>query len=230
MREPANSGGLTFGRIFWFWMPLALMWGMMAAEQPVVAAFVARMREPELNLASYGVVFALALFVESPVIMLLTAGTALAGDRPSYRRLLVFTHLLAGGLTALHLGIGLTPLLGIIVLRIVGAPYRVFELGRGALLLMIPWTGAIAYRRLWQGVLIRFHRTGVVPVTIATRLAVSAALLALGYGAGMNGVHAAAAALSAGVVTAAWPPSGRRWFPSPFPQPRLSPWCLHSAP
>ena len=106
MSEQEAGSELSLGRIFWFWVPLAVMWLMMAVEQPVIAAFVARMREPEANLAAYGVVFALALFVESPIIMLLTAGTALARDRLSYRRLLVFTHLLAGGLTALHLGIG----------------------------------------------------------------------------------------------------------------------------
>jgi hypothetical protein len=195
---------LTFKRIFWFWVPLALMWLMMAVEQPVIAAFVARMENPEYNLASYGVTFALALFVESPIIMLLTAGTALAKDRFSYHRLLGFTHLLSGGLTLIHLVIALTPLFRVVVSDLIGAPEEIVGMSRTAFILLIPWTPAIAYRRLWQGVLIRYDRTKVVPVTIATRLAVSAAILAGAYlFLPVAGVHAASAALSVGVMTAA---------------------------
>jgi hypothetical protein len=195
---------MSYRRIFWFWIPLAAMWFMMAVEQPLIAAFIARMPDPELNLAVYGVVFSIALIIEAPVIMLLAAGTALSRGANSYRLLLRFSHLMMGGLTALHLLIGLTPLFDLILLRIIGVPAPVAGLGRGAFLVITPWSAAVGYRRLWQGVLIRYDRTGVVPVTIAVRLAVTAVLLVIGYSLHRySGVFVGAVALAGGVIAAA---------------------------
>jgi hypothetical protein len=195
---------LTQTRIFWFWFPLAAMWLMMAFEQPAIAAVVARLPAPEPNLAAVGVTLSLALIVESPIIMLLTAGTALARGKQSYERLLHFTHILAVTLMALHVVIALTPLFGFIVGNLIGAPAEIVEPSRKAFLLMTPWTPAIAYRRLWQGVLIRFDRTRVVPLTIGARVAASGLVLATGLltrrfsGATLGGM-----ALSVGVMAAA---------------------------
>ncbi|MCB0115830.1 MAG: hypothetical protein R2873_15245 [Caldilineaceae bacterium] len=195
---------LTPRRIFWFWLPLAAMWLMMAVEQPAISAALARLPNPELNLAAFGVTFALALLVEGPVIMLLTAGTALPRDRQSYRRLLNFTHMLAFGLTALHLLVGLTPLYAIVVGQLIGAPADVLELSRVGFLLLTPWTASIAYRRLWQGVLIRHDRTRVVPITIAARLSMTTTTLLVGmFLVRVDGVYIASAGLSLGVIAAA---------------------------
>ena len=195
---------LTQRKIARFWLPLAAMWLLMALEQPMLSAVIARMPDPTLNLAAYGLTFSLALIVESPVIMFLTLGTALAKDRQSYRLLMRFTHIMAWGLTALHLLVGLTPLYTWILTDLVGAPLAAIEPSRVAFLLMTPWAGAIAYRRMWQGVLIRFGRTGTVAVTTAVRLVATtlAALagMALGYTSGAN---TASIAISVGVVAGA---------------------------
>jgi hypothetical protein len=204
MADTAATTLLSYRRIFWFWVPLAAMWFMMAVEQPLIASFIARMPDPELNLAAYGVVFSIALIIEGPVIMLLAAGTALSRGASSYRRLLHFSHLLMGGLTAVHLLVGLTPLFNLILLRVIDVPVEVAAIGRGAFLVLTPWTAAVGYRRLWQGVLIRHDRTGVVPVTIAVRLAVTSVLMMIGYFLGRySGIFIGAAALSGGVIAAA---------------------------
>jgi progressive ankylosis protein len=195
---------LTPRRIFWFWLPLAMMWLMMAVEQPAISAVMARLPNPEINLAAFGVTFALALMVEGPVIMLLTAGTALPRDRQSYQQLMRFTHSMTITLTALHLLIGLTPLYEILVRGLIGAPEEVVELSRHGFLLMTPWTASIAYRRLWQGILIRFDRTKVVPITIGARLLITTLTLAIGLVWGeINGVYIATVGLSIGVMAAA---------------------------
>jgi hypothetical protein len=195
---------LTSRRIFWFWLPLATMWLMMAVEQPAISAVLARLPNPELNLAAFGVTFALALLVEGPVVMLLTAGTALPRDRQSYRQLMRFTHLMCVTLTGLHLLIGLTPLYNFAVGRLIGAPAEVIELSRHGFLLLTPWTAAIAYRRLWQGVLIRFDRTKVVPITIAARLSMTTLTLFSGMvWLRVDGVYVASTGLSLGVIAAA---------------------------
>ncbi len=87
---PMADENLTQGRIFRFWLPLAATWLMMAVEGPFLAAVIARLAEPIYNLAAYGVAYSLALVVEAPVIMLMSAATALARNRASYLRLLEF--------------------------------------------------------------------------------------------------------------------------------------------
>lgn len=200
----STTRDLTQRKIFWFWVPLAAMWLMMAMEQPAIAAVMARLPRPEPNLAAFGISFSFALFVEGPVIMLLTAGTALPEDKQSYDRLLQFTHVLVVGLTALHLIIAAPPVYRLLVEVVIGAPPGIIEQSREAFLLLTPWSGLIAYRRLWQGVLIKYDRTAVVPVTIAARLVVTTGILLIGLVLGRyEGAYVGAVALSCGVFTAA---------------------------
>jgi len=95
----------------------------MSAELPMVSAVVARLAQPEINLAAYGgVVYPLALIVESPIIMLLAASTALSKDWASYRKLRRFMMVAGAALTALHLLVALTPLYYVVVRGLIGAP------------------------------------------------------------------------------------------------------------
>ena len=64
---------------------------MMALEGPFLAAVIARLPDPKFNLAAYGVAFAFAILIEAPVIMIMSASTALVEDGPSFRRLRNFT-------------------------------------------------------------------------------------------------------------------------------------------
>ena len=204
MTERLSVEHLSIRRIFWFWLPLAAMWFMMALEIPLIAAFVARMPNPKVNLAAYGVIFSIALIIEGPVIMLLSAATALSKGALSYRRLLHFSHFLIFGLTAIHLIIGLTPLFDVIMTEIIGVPEEVAKLGRGAFLVMAPWSASVGYRRLWQGVLIQHQKTRVLPITIVIRLIVTAGIMMAGYSfGGFSGVFAGAISLAGGVVAAA---------------------------
>ena len=112
-------------RIAQTWWPLAASWVLMGAELPALSAVMARLAEPEINLAAYGgVVFPLALLILSPVIMLLAASTALSKDWPSYLLLRRFTMRTGALLTVLHILIAFTPLyyvvVGGMVLRAVG--------------------------------------------------------------------------------------------------------------
>lgn len=155
---------------------------LMAIELPLVSAFVARMTDPEINLAAYGgLIFPLALLIESPIIMLLAASTALCRDWNSYVKVRRFTLGAGGLLTILHILVAFTPLYHIVVRDIIGIPEPVVGPARIGLMIMTPWTMAIAYRRFQQGVLIRFHRTGVVGVGTAIRLIVLVAGLVVGF-------------------------------------------------
>ena len=96
--------------LFRFWLPLQATWLMMALEGPFLAAVIARLAEPKHNLAAYGVAFALAILVEAPVIMMMSASTALVDSAGIYRRLRHFMWMLNGGITAVMLLLLLTPL------------------------------------------------------------------------------------------------------------------------
>jgi progressive ankylosis protein len=190
--------------IFLAWLPLAAMWILMAVELPGIAAVIARMDEARKQLAIFGVVFSFALVIESPIVQMLSAGTALGTSSNNYARLLRFMHILGGSLTALHLLVGLTPIFDYLVLDLVGMPTGFLKDSRTAFLLMTPWTAAVGYRRLWQGILIRRDRTNIIPITMVMRLGTSALILTSGVifrflpGAALGGL-----ALTGGVMAGA---------------------------
>jgi len=192
-------------RIVRTWWPLAASWMLMAAEIPVLSAVVARLADPAINLAAYGgVVFPLALIIESPILMLLSASTALSRDWVSYRKVWRFMMTAGALLTGLHALVAFTPLYYVIVRDVLGVPAAIVEPARIGLMIMLPWTWAIAYRRYHQGVLIRFGHSKAVGVGTAVRLTADAAVLAVGYLMGTwPGIVVACAAVATGVVSEA---------------------------
>jgi hypothetical protein len=177
----------------------------MGLELPMVSAAVARLDDPKIHLAAYGgVVFPVALLIESPVIMLLSASTALARDHGAWRVVRRFMWLLGGGFTLLHALVAFTPLYDLVVVPLMAVPEEVREPGRWGLRIMLPWTLSIAYRRCQQGVLIRHGHSRAVGVGTAVRLLANAVVL----GAGLvvrtvPGIVVGAAAVAAGVVAEA---------------------------
>lgn len=204
MQEP-SSPALTLPRIARTWWPLAASWLLMGAELPLLSAAVARLADPEVNLAAYGgVVFPLALIIESPVIMLLAASTALSKDWASYRK--VWNYMQAAGalLTALHLLVALTPLYYVVVSGILGVPQAIVEPARIGLIIMMPWTWSIAYRRFNQGVLIRYGHSRSVGAGTVVRLTANLTVLSIGLAVKtIPGIVVATVAVACGVVSEA---------------------------
>jgi hypothetical protein len=174
----------------------------MSLEAPALSAVIARMPDPRINLAAYGgVVFPLALIIESPIIMLLAASTALSKDWASYLRIRRFMMTTGALLTVLHALIAFTPLYYIVVVDIIGAPQEIVEPARLGLKLMLPWTWSIAYRRFNQGVLIRFGHSQTVGIGTLVRLGSNLLVLAAGYWIGtLPGVAVASSAVATGVM------------------------------
>lgn len=191
---------LTQPRIFRFWLPLAATWLMMAVEGPFLAAVIARLAEPVFNLAAYGVAFSLALVVEAPVIMIMSAATALARNRLSYIRLRTFTHALNAGVTLAMIVALLPPIFNAIAYGLIGLPPEVASRTHIALLILLPWPAAIGIRRLYQGVLIRHRLTRRVAYGTVVRLAAMfGTAFALARHGDIEGAWVGAAALTMGV-------------------------------
>ncbi len=201
----SNDRKNLFGTVFATWWPLAASWLMMGFELPAVSAVMARLPDPEINLAAYGgVVFPIALLIEGPIIMILAASTALSRDRISYCRLRRFMLLTVALLTAAHLLLAATPLYHFVVGHLMGIPSEIQGPARIGLLLLTPWTASIGYRRFQQGVLIRFGRSRMVGVGTAVRLVANVTVLFIGYRfTSLSGIVVGTLAVSAGVVSEA---------------------------
>jgi len=187
------------------WWPLAASWLLMALELPAISAVMARLLNPKINLAAYGgIVFPLALIIEAPVIMLLAASTALSKDWDSYQKIRKFMMVSGGVLTGLHVLVAFTPLYFLITQRLLGSPPEIVQPARVGLMIMLPWTWAIAYRRFNQGVLIRFDHAGTVGIGTVVRLCADGLVLAAGYLIrDIPGIIVATIAVSAGVISEA---------------------------
>jgi hypothetical protein len=201
-----DSGSrLTTGQVFRTWWPLAASWILMALEGPLQTIFVARLADPKIHLAAFGsLVLPIAMLIEAPIIMLLSASTALCVDHDAYRRIRRFMHGLSAALTALHVLLALTPLYQLLVVNVLHAPPEIVEPARIGFILMIPWTWAIAYRRFNQGVLIRFGRSITVGIGTLIRLLANGVVLTLGFTVlKVPGTTLACLAVMAGVLSEA---------------------------
>ena len=154
---------------------------MMAAEGPFLAAMIARMPGPEFNLGAYGVAFALAILIEAPVIMLMSAATSLVKDRISYLKLRNFSRGLILGTTLLLLIVLVPGVYRWLTETLLQLPAEVADLTYGALWFFLPWPSAIGYRRFLQGVLIRAGKTRLVAVGTLIRLLAMTVAALLGY-------------------------------------------------
>lgn len=180
----------------------------MSIEGPILTAIIARLADAKFNLAAYGVAFSIALFVEGPIIMILSAATALARDRESYVKLRNFTYALNGLVTLLIAVLAIPGVFYPFAEGVLGLSPRVAGLSYVGTLILLPWPAAIGFRRFWQGILIRYGRTRLVTWGTVVRLVsmVAGALLCwLLFEA--DGIVVGAVGLSLGVTAeavAAW--------------------------
>jgi Na+-driven multidrug efflux pump len=174
---------------------------MMSIEGPYLSALIARLPMPEFNLAAYGIAFSLAMIFEAPVIMMMSASTALVTNYKSFLQLRKFNYLLIFLLTALLSLFCVPGIFYFITENLIGLPPEVSHLTHIAVIILIPWPGAIGFRRFYQGILITHGLTKLVAYGTAIRLT-SMSLTAFMFFAFTNvpGVVVGATALSTAVL------------------------------
>ena len=126
----------------------------MALGDPLQTMTLARLAQPSVHLAAMGILKAVANFLESPIIMILHASTALSKGRASRRALGWFTLLLSALLTVLFLALAVEPLYSWLLLSVFRSSTEVAREARPALILLTLWPAIIAWRRYYQGQLI----------------------------------------------------------------------------
>ncbi|MBN1619180.1 hypothetical protein JW890_00500 [candidate division WOR-3 bacterium] len=201
MPSSENKTGLSTRQIFAFWLPLSFTWLMMAAEAPFITAIIGRIPDAKYNLAAYGVAFSIALLVEAPVVMILSASVALVNDRKKYISLRNFLFTIIAAVTILHVFINVPFIFKFIARDILKLNSQISSLAHSSSILMVPWAGAIGYRRFYQGILIRQGKTKKVAAGTFVRLFVmSVTGIFLFLFTDIPGASVGAASLSAGVV------------------------------
>src|SRR5512142_102270 len=169
---------------------------MMAVESPYIAAIVARMPAAEQSLAAFGVATSLAWLVESPIMMLFSAATALVHDRASYVALRRFATILNATVTAAMIVLSLPPVFRFVGESLIGLPPPISALARQATSILILWPAAIGFRRFYQGVLVRHHLTRRVAYgTVVRIVAMSVTAAALAFTTHLAGATIGACAL-----------------------------------
>ncbi len=199
--DQSDEKRLSNKRILAFWAPLAATWLMMSVEGPFLAALIARMAEPKFNLAAYGVAFSFALIIEAPVIMFMSASTALVKGRYSYCKLRNFVYTTNAAITVLMLILIIPSIFNFIAVDLINLPEKVAGLTHTAVMLLLPWPAAIGYRRFFQGILIRNNQTRKVAYGTIVRLVsmgLTATILYIYFH--VDGVVIGATALSVGVT------------------------------
>jgi hypothetical protein len=113
-----------------------------------------------------------------------------------------FTYVMNAVLTAVYILFIIPPIFYFIAERIIGLPNEVAHLTHIASIILIPWPGAIGYRRFYQGILIKYNYTKRVSYGTVVRLvsmAVTAVTLFSFFD--LPGVVVGAVSLSVAVVS-----------------------------
>lgn len=197
----SNTPKLTNKRILLFWLPLESTWLMMALESSLLSAIIARMAAPKFNLAAYGVAFSFILVVEAPILMIISAATALVKDRDSFIKMRRFTMAMIVIITLVMGLVLLPPVFHFLTQELIGLPKNVSDLTNRAVFIFIPVPWAIGIRRFCQGILIRHNRTRYVAFGTGIRL-ISIIVVGLGFYhlSNMDGASVGASVLAIAVI------------------------------
>ena len=176
----------------------------MALESPICVGVVSRLPAPVLNTAAFNILMSIALFIESPIIDLLSTSTTLSKNHRDFAVLSKFVWYLVLFTAVVHTLMVLTPLYWVITRDIMGLQKDVAQTARLGLAFMIPWSPAIAWRRYRQGLLIRFHQTKMVGLGTVVRVCTIATVnLLLYFTTHLTGAQVVGCALVCAVVAEA---------------------------
>ncbi|HEY9802578.1 MAG TPA: hypothetical protein V6D25_19605 [Leptolyngbyaceae cyanobacterium] len=151
-------------------IPLSLSDVAMTLGDPLQTSALSRLPFPQETLAGVGVVKGVAVFLESPIIMILHASTALGGQAKSRRALWQFTVIVGLVLSGIFLFLTWEPVYNWLLLDVFGVTSSIAARGRTTFLLMFLWPFVIAWRRFFQGLLIRAQKSIAVGWASAARL------------------------------------------------------------
>ena len=204
MKLPENQSQAVNLRTLWReFLPLSLSDVTMACGDPMLTTTLAYLPSAQMNIAAVGIAKSLAIFFESPIIMILHAANALAASGDSRKALWRFTLLVGGGLTFLLSLLGLPLVFNFVGVSLLGIPPAILTTASQVLLLMGGWPFAIAWRRYFQGLLIYHGQSHALAKASICRLFTLAVVLIAGFLLHISGGIVAGFGLMSGVIVEA---------------------------
>jgi progressive ankylosis protein len=204
VKLPENQSQAVNLRTLWReFLPLSLSDVTMACGDPMLTTTLAYLPSAQMNIAAVGIAKSLAIFFESPIIMILHAANALAASGDSRKALWRFTLLVGGGLTFLLSLLGLPLVFNFVGVSLLGIPPAMLTTASQVLLLMGGWPFAIAWRRYFQGLLIYHGQSHALAKASICRLFTLAVVLIAGFLLHISGGIVAGFGLMSGVIVEA---------------------------
>jgi hypothetical protein len=182
---------------------LAISWLFMAAEGPIIVRLVSGGPDAKVLTAAFLIVMSIAIFIESPVIDLLSTGTTMGKGRQSYVVISKFAWYMIVFVTIVHFLVTWTPLYWLVTLQFLQLDPAVAKAAHVPLMIMVPWSGFVGWRRKLHGLMIAKGETKMIGFGTTVRVLT---LLTTGFGlasTGMGALVAAAWALLASVAAEA---------------------------
>jgi progressive ankylosis protein len=175
----------------------------MALGDPLTTTTLAHLPLARINIAAVGVAKSIAIFCESPIIMLLHTSNALAPTQLSRRALWKFTLIASGAMSLLLAIIAIPFIFTIVCERWLGISPSLSDTVRSVITIVILWPFAIGWRRYFQGLLIHAGQSNAVAQAGIIRLLVVVGILAIGFALQISGAIIAAMSLVWGVIAEA---------------------------
>jgi Na+-driven multidrug efflux pump len=192
------------GEMWRFVWPLMLS---QIAEQGLavmVNIFLGRLRNPDLALASFGVVYGLVKLILSPVRNLAQTAQTLARTREDLQVLLRFAARVVLGFAALVLVLFYTPVRGFVLDTVMGLTPELSGYSAPALMLTLLLVAAWGYAEVFRGLLSAVRRTRPIAWSSVLRLVVVALFGGVTFAwAEANGAVVGIAAMTAALLTEA---------------------------
>ena len=196
----SSTPQVSLGSLWKQFLPLSVSDVTMAAGDPLITVTLARLPETATSLSAIGVAKAIAVFFESPIIMLLHASNALAISAASRRALKRFMLTSCIVLTACLALLTVPWIFDRVVLSVMGIDSSHGSYVRKGMLILVLWPAAIAWRRYHQGLLIRHGNSHAIAHAGFIRLGCVGLVLVTTAAIGLSGVQVAGFALIGGVI------------------------------
>ncbi len=175
-----SNARLTQKDVALFFFPLLLNVQLMSVSHSVINAGLARLEDAVVILAGFSVAMVLHLFVASPSYQNHTITIAMVRGRKSLLNTTIFIFLVAIWVSILLALLAFSPVGTFVLDRFLGVSPEVAQGARDALGLLVFLPFITGLRGLFQGLVIRARRTGLVSFATAVRIVMLFAYLWLG--------------------------------------------------
>ena len=180
-------------------IPLSISDVTMAIGDPMVNATMAQLPKLQTNLSALGVIKALVVFFESPIIMVLHASNRLSIQQDARHALKQFVILASILLTSCLLILSI-PTVFFSFTNLIGLTGEVSTHAHKIFLCLLLWPGSIAIRRYYQGILIIHKQLKTIAKAGILRMTVLAIALSVGYSFHVKSPYLAGGSMMLGIL------------------------------